>query len=40
MTSVTGEGIRLIELKGVSSEATHIYLPHTPLLRGYRTLIH
>jgi hypothetical protein len=34
-----GQGIRLIELNGVTSEATHIYHPHTPLLRGYRTLI-
>lgn len=34
-----GEGIRLIELNGVTSEATHIYHPHTPLLRGYRTLV-
>ncbi|MGL5019098.1 MAG: alpha/beta fold hydrolase, partial [Luteolibacter sp.] len=34
-----GEGIRLIELNGVTSEATHIYHPHTPLLSGYRTLI-
>ncbi len=34
-----GEGIRLIELNGVTSEATHIYHPHTPLLAGYRTLI-
>ncbi len=34
-----GEGIRLIELNGVTSEATHIYHPHTPLLVGYRTLI-
>lgn len=34
-----GEGIRLIELNGVTSEATHIYHPHTSLLSGYRTLI-
>jgi len=34
-----GEGIRLIELNGVTSEATHIYHPHTPLIEGYRTLI-
>lgn len=34
-----GEGIRLIELNGVTSEATHIYHPHTPLLVGYRTLV-
>ena len=29
----------MIELNGVTSEATHIYHPHTPLLEGYRTLI-
>lgn len=34
-----GEGIRLIELNGVTSEATHIYHPHTSLLIAYRTLI-
>ena len=34
-----GEGIRIIELNGVTSEATHIYHPHTPLIEGYRTLI-
>ncbi len=34
-----GEGIRVIELNGVTSEATHIYHPHTPLMTGYRTLI-
>lgn len=34
-----GEGIRVIELNGVTSEATHIYHPHTPLRDGYRTLI-
>lgn len=34
-----GEGIQLIELNGVTSEATHIYHPHTPLIEAYRTLI-
>jgi len=34
-----GEGLRILELNGVTSEATHIYHPHTPLLTGYRTLI-
>lgn len=34
-----GEGIQLIELNGVTSEATHIYHPHTPLISAYRTLI-
>jgi hypothetical protein len=34
-----GEGICLIELNGVTSEATHIYHPHTPLMEGYRTLV-
>jgi hypothetical protein len=33
-----GEGIRLIELNGVTSEATHIYHPHTSLIAAYRTL--
>ncbi len=34
-----GEGIRIIELNGLTSEATHIYHPHTPLLSAYQTLI-
>ncbi len=34
-----GEALRIIELNGVTSEATHIYHPHMPLLTGYRTLI-
>lgn len=34
-----GEGIRLIELNGVTSEATHIYHPYTPLPVAYCTLI-
>ena len=34
-----GEGIRVIELNGLTSEATHIYHPHTPLLTAYKTLI-
>jgi membrane protein DedA with SNARE-associated domain/pimeloyl-ACP methyl ester carboxylesterase len=34
-----GEGIHVIELNGVTSEATHIYHPGTPLLDGYRTLV-
>ncbi len=34
-----GEGLRILELNGVTSEATHIYHPHTPLLTGYRTLL-
>jgi pimeloyl-ACP methyl ester carboxylesterase/membrane protein DedA with SNARE-associated domain len=33
-----GEGLQIIELNGVTSEATHIYHPHTPLMTGYRTL--
>lgn len=33
-----GEGIRVIEVNGVTSEATHIYDPSMPLLRAYRTL--
>lgn len=34
-----GEGIRVIELNGLTSEATHIYHPHTPLLYAYKTLV-
>jgi putative hemolysin len=34
-----GEGIRIIELNGLTSEATHIYHPHTPLLTAYKTLV-
>lgn len=33
-----GEGLKILELNGVTSEATHIYHPHTPLFTGYRTL--
>ncbi|MFN7983568.1 MAG: alpha/beta fold hydrolase [Vicinamibacterales bacterium] len=33
-----GEGIRVLELNGVTSEATHIYHPGTPLLSAYRVL--
>jgi hypothetical protein len=34
-----GEGFKIIELNGVTSEATHIYDPSTPLLRAYRVLL-
>jgi hypothetical protein len=34
-----GEGFKVIELNGVTSEATHIYDPSTPLLRAYRALM-
>lgn len=34
-----GEGIRIIELNGLTSEATHIYHPNTPLITAYRTLV-
>jgi RimK-like ATP-grasp domain len=33
-----GDGFKIIELNGVTSEATHIYDPSTPLLRAYRVL--
>lgn len=34
-----GEGFKVIELNGVTSEATHIYDPSTPLLHAYRVLM-
>lgn len=33
-----GEGFKVIELNGVTSEATHIYQPGTPLIAAYRVL--
>lgn len=33
-----GEGIRILEVNGVSAEAAHIYQPGTPLLDGYRSM--
>ena len=33
-----GEGVRVLELNGVTSEATHIYDPKYSLLSAYRTL--
>jgi hypothetical protein len=33
-----GEGIRILEVNGVSAEAAHIYHPGTPLLDGYRSM--
>jgi hypothetical protein len=33
-----GEGFKIIELNGVTSEATHIYDPRVGLIRAYRTL--
>ena len=35
----SGEGFKILELNGVTSEATHIYHPGTPLVRAYRVLI-
>ncbi len=35
-----GEGFKVVELNGVTSEATHIYDPATPLLEAYRVLRH
>jgi hypothetical protein len=34
-----GDGFKVIELNGVTSEATHIYDPSTPLLQAYRVLM-
>jgi pimeloyl-ACP methyl ester carboxylesterase len=34
-----GGGFKIIELNGVTSEATHIYHPGTPLMMAYRVLI-
>jgi pimeloyl-ACP methyl ester carboxylesterase/membrane protein DedA with SNARE-associated domain len=33
-----GHGFKIIELNGVTSEATHIYQPGTPLIAAYRVL--
>lgn len=33
-----GHGFKIIELNGVTSEATHIYHPGTPLMTAYRVL--
>ncbi len=35
-----GEGIKIMEVNGVSSEATHVYDPSTPLRHAYRVLGH
>ena len=35
-----GNGIKVLELNGVSSESAHIYHPGTPLLDGYRAMFH
>jgi hypothetical protein len=34
-----GRGFKIIELNGVTSEATHIYHPRTPLAAAYRVLM-
>jgi len=34
-----GRGFKIIELNGVTSEATHIYHPGTPLMRAYGVLM-
>ncbi len=34
-----GENFKIVELNGVTSEATHIYQPGASLLMGYRTLM-
>ena len=33
-----GQGIKVLELNGVSAESAHIYQPGTPLLDGYRAM--
>ncbi len=33
-----GGGIRILELNGLTSEASHIYHPHNPLWKGWRDL--
>ncbi len=33
-----GEGLRVLELNGVTAESAHIYHPGTPLLDGYRAM--
>jgi hypothetical protein len=35
-----GQGLRVLELNGVSAESAHIYHPGTPLLEGYRAMFH
>jgi hypothetical protein len=35
----SGSGFKIIELNGVTSEATHIYHPGTPLIAAYRVLM-
>ncbi|GEM_PF-1676755 len=35
-----GEGIKIMEVNGVSAEATHVYDPSTPLRHAYRVLGH
>ncbi|MEP7307464.1 MAG: hypothetical protein ABJA98_18300 [Acidobacteriota bacterium] len=34
-----GHGFKILELNGVTSEATHIYHPGTPLMTAYRVLM-
>lgn len=35
-----GQGVKVLELNGVSAESAHIYHPGTPLLDGYRAMFH
>lgn len=35
-----GEGIKIIELNGVTAESAHIYHPGTPIVTGYRAMFH
>jgi hypothetical protein len=34
-----GEGLRVLEINGVSAEAAHIYQPGTPLRRAYQSML-
>jgi hypothetical protein len=34
-----GTGFKIVELKGITSEATHIYDPQNSLFNGYRVLM-
>ena len=36
---MAGEDLAIVELNGVTSEATHIYDPSTSLVRGWATLM-
>lgn len=35
-----GQGLKVMEMNGVTAESAHIYNPGTPLLEGWKTMIH